>query len=130
MKKTFFLPIAAAILATTVGIGWPQPAYSQAVVDLVAVNVAAVGKGLRASKVIGSTVVNDQNETIGKIDDMIVDRDKVLFSVINVGGFLGIGGRLVAVPFSSLNVDYNTGKIILPGATKDALKNLPEFKYA
>jgi ribosomal 30S subunit maturation factor RimM len=80
--------------------------------------------------VIGSTVVNDQNETIGKIDDMIVDRDKVLFSVINVGGFLGIGGRLVAVPFSSLNVDYNTGKIILPGATKDALKNLPEFKYA
>lgn len=130
MTRLSHLSVAAALLTVGLGATLPQPARPQAAVDLVVVDVAQVGKGLRASKLIGSNVLNDQNETIGKIDDMIIGQDRVMFTVIQVGGFLGIGAHLVAVPYQSLNVDYNTGKVILPGATKDALKKLPEFRYA
>ena len=63
------------------------------------------------------------------MDDLLVEpSDKVLFAVLSVGGFLGMGERLVVVPFSSLRVAGN--RIMLPGGTKNALNALPEFKYA
>jgi hypothetical protein len=46
-----------------------------------------------------------------------------------IGGFLGIGGHLVAVPYENLVTDETGGKIVLPNATKEELKKLPEFKY-
>ncbi|MBV9263191.1 MAG: PRC-barrel domain containing protein, partial [Candidatus Eremiobacteraeota bacterium] len=52
-----------------------------------------------------------------------------LFAVLQVGGFLGVGGRLVADPYDSLVLDETGKKIELPGATKDQLKSLSEFKY-
>jgi hypothetical protein len=107
----------------------PKPAFSQAAVQLVQVDVALLGKGYRASKLIGSKVTNDKKEEIGKIDDIIVDRERVLFAVLQVGGFLGVGGRLIAIPTQSLVIDETGGKIQLPGATKDELKKLAEFKY-
>jgi hypothetical protein len=45
-----------------------------------------------------------------------------------VGGFLGLGTKYVVVPFMSLKIIDK--KMVLPGGTKDALKALPEFKYA
>jgi hypothetical protein len=120
-----FAPTAAliALLATVA-----PPVLSQGV-DLVVVNVAAVGKGYRTSKLTGSTLVNDKNERIGTIDDLIIDQERVLFTIIQVGGFLGLGGRLVAVPYNSLKVEDDGRKITLPGASKEALTKLPEFKY-
>jgi hypothetical protein len=47
--------------------------------------------------------------------------------VLSVGGFLGVGTKYVVVRLSSLHVQDN--KIVLPGATKDALTALPEFRY-
>jgi hypothetical protein len=47
---------------------------------------------------------------------------------LSVGGFLGLGTKYVIVPFGSLQMQDK--KIVLPGATKDALKALPEFKYS
>jgi PRC-barrel domain protein len=73
--------------------------------------------------------VNDRDERIGTIDDIIIDRDRILFAVLQVGGFLGLGGHLVAVPYQSLVLDEPGGKIVLPGASRDELKKLPEFKY-
>jgi hypothetical protein len=49
--------------------------------------------------------------------------------VLQVGGFLGLGGHLVAVPYQSLVLDDTGDKIVLPGATPDELKKLAEFKY-
>jgi sporulation protein YlmC with PRC-barrel domain len=106
----------------------PMTVLSQAV-QLVKVDVSVVAKGYRVSKLIGSNVTNEKNEKIGSIDDMIVDRSRNLYAVLQVGGFLGLGGRLVAVPYGSLNIDDEARKIELPGASKDELKNLPEFKY-
>jgi sporulation protein YlmC with PRC-barrel domain len=99
--------------------------------QLVEVDAKPLAEAYRASKLIGASVVNDKSEKIGSVDDLIVTPgDRVLFAVISVGGFLGINGRLVAVPYSSLTVDEKGGKVTLPGATKDALTKLPAFHYA
>jgi sporulation protein YlmC with PRC-barrel domain len=105
-----------------------KPALSQGV-QLVKVDVSVVGKGYRAGKLIGASVINDKNESIGKIDDIIIDNNRVMYAVLQVGGFLGVGSRLVAVPYDSLKIDEGGKKVVLPGASKDELKKLAEFKY-
>jgi sporulation protein YlmC with PRC-barrel domain len=85
-------------------------------------------KGLRASKLIGTAVYNDQNTKIGSVDDLILtDEDKVVVAIISVGGFLGIGSKLVAIPYDQLHRD--NGKTVLAGGTKDALNAMPGFTY-
>ncbi|MGY3616862.1 PRC-barrel domain-containing protein [Bradyrhizobium sp. USDA 10063] len=57
----------------------------------------------RASKMAGLSVYNDSNESIGSINDMLMDKSgNVKGVVIGVGGFLGVGERLVAVPFEKV----------------------------
>jgi hypothetical protein len=53
----------------------------------------------------------------------------VLFAIVQVGGFLGLGANLVAVPYNSLQIDETGRNIVLPGASKDALKKLPAYKH-
>lgn len=50
------------------------------------------------------------------------------YAILSVGGFLGLGTHLIAVPFGSLSVVDK--QMRLPGATRDSLKALPEFRYA
>ena len=96
---------------------------------LTKIDPASLATGYRTSKVVGSTVVNEANETIGTIDDLIVTpSDKVPFAVLSIGGFLGIGTTYVVVPYSQLEVHEN--RMLLRGATKESLKALPAFKYA
>jgi hypothetical protein len=103
--------------------GTPQTAA------IMKVDPATVATGYRASKVVGSTVVNEANETVGTVDDLIVTPAEVVpFAVLSVGGFLGMGTKYVVVPYSALR--FQDKKIVLPGATKESLKALPEFKYA
>jgi hypothetical protein len=97
--------------------------------DVVVVDVVAVAQGLRTGDLKGKPVLNEKNERIGTIDDLIIGKDRVLFGILQVGGFLGIGSHFVAVPYQSLQIDEAPTKIVLPGASKEALKNLPEFKY-
>jgi hypothetical protein len=52
---------------------------------------------------------------------------RVPYAILSVGGFLGMGTKYVVVPFNSLQMQDK--KVVLPGATKEALKALPEFKY-
>ena len=96
-----------------------------------AVDSSALRNGRRASKVIGSAVYNENNESIGEIDDILIPaggKDPV--AVISVGGFLGIGAKLVAVPYDRLNMAANSnGRWTLAGATKESLGSLPTFTY-
>ncbi|WP_229426486.1 PRC-barrel domain-containing protein [Microvirga alba] len=56
-----------------------------------------------ASKLIGTKVISANNESIGDVNDVIVERDgRPVAAVIGVGGFLGIGEKYVAIPFSAL----------------------------
>ena len=105
-----------------------RPAFSQNVVVL-DVDVKEVAKGYRASELAGADVENSTGETIGSIDDLIIDREKVLFAILQVGGFLGIGGFLVAIPYNSLEINEDGSKIVLAQGSKEELQKLPEFKY-
>jgi sporulation protein YlmC with PRC-barrel domain len=120
--------VGTALLAAS----FSGPAFSQGApqtISLVKVDLATLATGYRASKVVGSTVVNEANETVGTIDDLIITPTaNVPFAVLSVGGFLGIGTKYVVVPFSSLQVKDK--QMVLPGATKDSLMSLPEFKYS
>jgi len=128
MRKTTFL--AGAIM---IGVASFAPQLNaqgvQQPVAIAKVDVQTVQGGYRASKVIGSKVLNDTNETIGKIDDLLVTRDgKEPYAVLSIGGFLGIDSKLVVIRYDSLKFVDNT--IVLPGGTKDGLNILPAFEYA
>ncbi len=85
--------------------------------------------GTRASKLIGASVTNSANQEVGTVNDLIMDKDdKVILGVISLGGILGVGGKLVAVPFSSLHID-DGGKVTLPNGSKDSLNKMPGFTY-
>lgn len=98
------LVVGAVFAGGIASVGVAVPAFSQ-VVRLLSVDVKEVAKGWRTTKLHGSAVVNDKDEKIGSIDDMVIGKDKVLFVVIQVGGFLGLGGHLVATTFDQLKLD-------------------------
>jgi len=57
----------------------------------------------RASKVVGLNVYNEKNENVGSINDLLMEKNgSIKAAVISVGGFLGMGARLVAVPFDKI----------------------------
>jgi sporulation protein YlmC with PRC-barrel domain len=69
----------------------------------------------RASKMVGLSVYNDSNESIGSINDMLTDKSgNIKAVVIGVGGFLGIGEHLVAVPLDK--VKFVNEPIVYTGA--------------
>ncbi|MFA5948786.1 MAG: PRC-barrel domain-containing protein [Hyphomicrobium sp.] len=86
----------------------------------------------RSSKVVGIAVYNTANERIGDLNDLLVSSDgKVDRAVLGVGGFLGMGEKLIAVPFTDLKFsrdDRGNPRATL-NSTKDALQSLPEFTY-
>jgi hypothetical protein len=123
------LPVFAGMLAATAIGVMPKPSYAQAV-ELVVVDVKAVARGYRASKLKGANVTSEKNDKVGEIDDIIIGRDRAVFAVLQVGGLLGVGGHLVAVPFQSLQIDETGRKIVLAGASRDSVRKLPEFKHA
>ena len=128
MKKTMLLASAVMIgeglfAAHAKAQGVPQS------VEIAKVDVQKVAAGYRASKVIGSSVLNDAGETIGKIDDLLVTRDgKEPYAVLSIGGFLGMGTHLVVVRYDTLK--FGDNRIVLPGGSKDGLKMLPTFEYS
>ena len=129
----------------------------------------------RSSEIVGTAVYNDHDERIGSVDDLLVGQDgRISEAVLSVGGFLGIGAKLVAVPYSRLRLEEHvedrtataggpgggatvppvapvgplaapgapgapaatpparpvaTTRLVLPGATRDALRAEPEFRY-
>jgi len=107
----------------------PVPSALAAAQTVQTVDAAAVGKAVRVSQLIGSTVRLDHDERIGSIDDIIIDEKGQPYAVLEVGGFLGLGGRRVALPYNELKIDSATGVVAVPGATKEQLEQAPAFAY-
>lgn len=124
--------VALALTATVFATVLVAPAWSQGApqtMGLVKVDPSTLATGYRASKVVGSEVYNGAGESVGTVDDVIISNDgKVPYVVLAVGGFLGMGQRLVVVGSSALAI--RDGKIVIADASRDQLKGLPEFKYA
>ena len=81
---------------------------------------------IRATQMDGSTVYDTQNQKVGDIKDIILDRDgKVAAVILDVGAFLGMGGKYVAVAMNDLKItnDNNSNKQrFTVDMTKDQLK--------
>lgn len=93
-----------------------------------AVATLKLESGKRVSKIIGAAVQNEQNQRVGTVDDLIVTSDdKITMAVVSVGGFLGVGNKLVAVPWGQLKAEGD--HLVLPGASKDSMNAAPNFQF-
>jgi Bacterial protein of unknown function (DUF937)/PRC-barrel domain len=91
----------------------------------------AEGSSIAVSAYFDRGVYNGAGEKIGAISDLIVTPDaRIVAAVIGVGGFLGIGEKAIAVPFSSMKVQRRDGDDwqLVMGATKDELEAAPTFE--
>lgn len=171
LMKSIAAGLAGTALLATVAFAQTPPATTTDKAPTAATTTTTSASGeWRASKMAGVKVYNDSNENIGSINDLLMDKSgNVKTAVIGVGGFLGMGEHLVAVPYDKLKfvneaVAY-TGTGANPNAkppattttgaatgtekttttsssskwypdhavfnaTKDQLKNMPEFKYS
>src|SRR6185369_8643617 len=81
---------------------------------------------MRASKILGSTVYDVQNRDIGNVKDLILGKDgKVDKVVLDVGSFLGMGGKYVAVPLSDIKTDHNR---LTLDRSKEQLQQMTEYR--
>ncbi len=83
---------------------------------------------LSASSINGTSVRNTTHDDLGKIEDLMIDLSagRVAYAVLSFGGFLGMGDKLFAVPFSALRCDGDREEFVLD-ATKEKLENAPGF---
>jgi sporulation protein YlmC with PRC-barrel domain len=106
----------------------PAPVAAKATIGVTIAETQLVATGYRASKLLHQDVYNDKGEKIGKVDDLVISTDGTLSSaVVNVGGFLGVGKHLVAIPVRQFA--HIAPKAVLPKASKEELKALPKFEY-
>lgn len=130
MKATVTAAFAAALIfASAAGFAQSAPPASTKT-DTPFVTVQPEGQWL-ASRFIGQTVSNQAGENIGDISDVLFDKTgRMSTAVIGVGGFLGMGEKSVAIPFSSLSFTADaTGKrVVTIPLSKERLLAAPSFQ--
>ena len=129
MNKLALLAVFAAAAFAPVGRASAQVA-GETTLGVTVEEMRVVMLGWSAKhKLLGAAVYNDTGQKIGNIDDIIVSPDRsVSHAIIGVGGFLGIGRHDVAIPMDQIKFVNN--RFVIAGATKAALKAMPEFHYA
>lgn len=81
---------------------------------------------IRASKVIGTSVFNTSGEKIGKVEDVVLDKqsNNILFAVVGFGGFLGMNEKFHPLPWSTLDYEKRREGYVV-NATKEQLQAAP-----
>ncbi|MCK1741719.1 PRC-barrel domain-containing protein [Bradyrhizobium sp. 139] len=173
LMKSIAAGLAGTALLATVAFAQSPPAATDKAPTAATTTTTSASGEWRASKMAGLKIYNEANENIGSINDLLMDKSgNIKIAVIGVGGFLGMGEHLVAVPYEKLKfaneaIAYTgtgtnpgarpatttttgaaTGTDNRPAATatsssskwypdhavfnasKDELKNMPEFKYS
>lgn len=85
-------------------------------------------RAIRASKVTGTTVYNSAGQSIGEVEDIVLDKstNSIMFAVLGFGGFLGISEKYHPVPWSLLNYDADREGYVVP-LTQEVLKRAPTY---
>lgn len=80
-----------------------------------------------ASDIIGKTAYSSAGESIGSINDLLVDNHgRVQAAVVDVGGFLGMGSHTVAIDWNQLKINPSNDRVTV-GMSKDQLRSAPEY---
>jgi sporulation protein YlmC with PRC-barrel domain len=99
--------IFAAIIAAAAPAAYAQTSTMPAARTAVTSHIIQRDE-VRASKMIGSSVYDLQNRNIGKVSDLVLNKDGAVdVVVLDVGSFLGMGGKYVGVPISDIKTDNN-----------------------
>ena len=116
----------AIVLVSPTAYAQQTSTEAPATVPLEGMDEAALSGSARATKLIGSNVYRGDT-SIGTIDDALVDLDHATLKalVLSVGGFLGLGNKLVAVPVSQ--VKLSTEAKFTTELTKEQLTRAPAF---
>ena len=126
------LALAAASFAAAPAL-LTAPAFAQVATPMGPVRTMAVPPDAMISyNMIGLNVVDGANASVGEIKDLVIEKGALAGYILSVGGFLGMGERFVAVSPDSVHVAWDATAAkwkATVNATKDQLKNAPEFKY-
>jgi sporulation protein YlmC with PRC-barrel domain len=133
-KWRFCAPAMAVVLSLAAA-AWAQDTQSAAVSkgDSAAtageLDEGTVARSARATKLIGSHVYAGDSE-VGKITDLLIDREHaaVTAAVLSVGGVLGVGDKLVAIPIDQIKIDGEARFVITQ--SKQDLEKAPAFDVA
>lgn len=130
MSKIFTTAAVALALAAAVPAAYAQTSTTHET-SATSNSAAMPGAGIqademRASKIIGSTVYDVQNRNIGSVKDLVLGKDgKVDKVVVDVGSFLGMGGKYVAIPLSDIKTDNNR---LTLDRSKEQLQQMAEYR--
>src|ERR1700761_8233830 len=101
--KTLVAGLAGSTLLATVAFAQTPTATSDRSTPAATSEASSFHGDWRTSKVVGLSVYNDSNESVGSINDLLTDKSgNIKAAVISVGGVLGVGANLVAVPFDKV----------------------------
>jgi sporulation protein YlmC with PRC-barrel domain len=88
----------------------------------------AFKSGIRASQVIGKSVIDTKGAKLGKVEDLVLSKDGCAeYITLAHGGFLGIGNKLIPIPWKSVETGTQSDVLIV-NASKADLKNAPKFE--
>lgn len=84
---------------------------------------------VRASNIIGETVVNRRNEKIGKIHELVIDtkKNRIAYVVLSFDGFMGMDNKLFSLPWDAFAFSVSENKLIF-NIDKEKLKTAPGFE--
>ena len=83
---------------------------------------------VKASSIIGTDVVNPKGDNLGDVKEVVIDprTGKIAYAVVSFGGFLSMGEKLFAIPFSALEYDHAENEYVLD-VSKEKLEAAPGF---
>jgi hypothetical protein len=129
MREMLYGAVAALLMAPG-ATGAAAQTAGETKLGVTTIEMNDVIKGWSARRqLLGQHVYNDKNERIGEIEDIIISPEKnVSYGIVSSGGFLGIGSHDIAIPSNQFHMG-DKGRLVLPGATKETLRALPQFEY-
>lgn len=130
-KNSYKLALTTFAVATTLfaASSWAQVAGEATTFGVSVIESTEIAMGWSVKKtLLGKTIYNDAGQKVGNVDDLIISPNKnVSYVIVGAGGFVGIGRHDVAIPVTQ--IQDQAGKLVMPGATKNTIKSMPEFAY-
>jgi sporulation protein YlmC with PRC-barrel domain len=132
MRVVFCAGLVALLLTASVTDARAQTAgtvgSTRLGVSIVELNEVISGWSVQR-QLLWQPVYNDQGEKIGKIEDIILNKERTAsYAIVSIGGFLGLGSHDAAIPAGQFQLKND--RLVLPGATKDQLRAMPPFEYS